>query len=60
MKVITPRRVKGKGNNVDLAVVDICPTCGDKHIHGWGSGPREPDCDVKRYPMAPQYYLKCN
>jgi hypothetical protein len=37
-----------------ISVAVKCPDCGNVHIHGWGTGWRQPDCS------GSSYYLVCD
>ena len=56
-------RLRQKGlraeNEPDLAVI-ICPLCGRRHLHGWGTGPRAPHCGPRRDSEYRDYYIDCD
>ena len=39
-----------------ISVAVKCPDCGKLHIHGWGTGWRQPDCSSGKG----SYYLVCD
>ena len=39
-----------------ISVIVKCPDCGNVHVHGWGTGWRQPDCGSEKG----SYYLVCD
>ena len=39
-----------------ISVAVKCPDCGGVHVHGWGTGWRQPDCHEHKG----SYYLVCD
>ena len=49
-RVVTKDRVSGFAVGVEF--LDPCKTCGVKHRHGFGNGPRAPHCGTSPLPVV--------